>query len=405
MSAQSHATGLETCPHCACVAQRGSFATVAQAFAATPVRFQKRTPRLNEAPPVFTTQPVTSSPQQQPQQAAQPPAAFAHYPHHGAQAGHAPPAYQPPSWPGTSGGGPVRTVPNTPIEPVKQSRAGWWIMASILTIAVCAFTGLLAREKIREHIRHLQAAKAARHSGGASEAHPMPIPGLKVDPMEDINAKIATGEIMDEAQRLARVLFGSATFDERLKAVSDPEAHRAEVAAMFDGADAPRLVAVTPVTPPPFSLVLRRTVPVFIVITSKNTSGALLRVTRDDSTANTIDWALFHETHDRLLPAHIASKSRSPKWFHVGLRRAHSFDLPESARNEFDAIDIDGSTDGSGRVTAFVARESPLGRDFARHVEWNKFYLAHVLVSWMDIAGESRPALLDSESASLPDSK
>lgn len=337
--------------------------------------------------------------------AAQTPTTFAHYPNHGAQTGHAPPAYQPPSWPGTSDEGAVSSVPDSLIEPVKKSRAGWWIMASVLIIAVCAFTGLLAREKIREHIRHLQAAKAASHSGGTSDAHPITVPGLNVDPMEYINDRIATGEVIDDARRLAGVLFGSATLDERLKAVADPEAHGAEVAAMFDGADVPSLVNVTPVTPPPFSLVLRRTAPIFIVVTSRNKSGALLQVTRDDGGANAIDWTLFHETHDRLLSAHIASKSRSPKWFHVGLRRAHSFDLPESSRSEFDAIDIDGSTDGSGRVTAFVARESPLGRDFARHVEWNKFYLAHVLVSWMDIAGESRPALLDSEGASSPDSK
>ncbi|MEQ1933214.1 MAG: hypothetical protein ABL962_04970, partial [Fimbriimonadaceae bacterium] len=100
---------------------------------------------------------------------------------------------------------------------------------------------------------------------------------------------------------------------------------------------------------------------------------------------------------------HIEGKNQDPKWFHVGLRRFHSFDLPKNVSGEFDAIDIDGSTDDSGHIVTYVAKESPLGRHFARTVEWNKFYFGRVLVSWMDIAGKVRPALLDCEGSALPE--
>jgi len=287
------------------------------------------------------------------------------------------------------------------IEPVKKSSLGLWVTVSVLFIAVCGFTGMLAWEKFNQRVKMLSGDKGAGTST-ANTGRPA-LPSAKADPMEHLNQKVLTGAAMAGAERLAAVLFNSSTTAERLKAIASPSRHQGEVAAMFDGTPAsPRLIAVTPITNPPLSLATHQRIPMFKVVTSLNKSGALISTLTGDNGESAINWPLFRESHDGLLARHIEEKNRQPQWFHVGLRRVHSFDLPENFRDEFDSIDIDGSTDGSGHIVTYVAKESPLGRHLARNVEWGNFYFGRVLVSWMDIAGEMRPALLDCEGAGLP---
>ena len=58
MSVQSRSDGNETCPHCAFVGPRAHYQTLAQSFAAEPVRFQKRMPRPHE--PLLPEPPMNS---------------------------------------------------------------------------------------------------------------------------------------------------------------------------------------------------------------------------------------------------------------------------------------------------------------------------------------------------------
>lgn len=281
-----------------------------------------------------------------------------------------------------------------------------WVTISIVFVAICSITGLLALEKIHDRMRQLRVAQASDRAGTAARTDRLPAAALKIDPMREISQQVLTGSVMPDAERLAQFLFKSTTITDRLKAIASPAKYQAEVAAMFDeNPTPPRFVALTPITNPPLSLVSGQRIPMYKVVTSRNSSGALLQMTNNEAGKRTILWPLFRETHEGLLAQYITAKSREPKWFSVGLRRFHSFELPENARADFDAIDIDGSTDGSGHVVTFVAKESPLGRHFARHVEWEQFYYGRVLLSWMDIAGEMRPALLDCEGSSIPETK
>lgn len=291
------------------------------------------------------------------------------------------------------------------IAPQKKSRVGFWLAAASLVIAAVAITALLAREKILQRIKDLRDAKTtnAAPTGGA---RPMPAVATRVDPMEIVNQRVLTGTAMTEAEKLVRQLFDGATTADRLKAIARPDEFQAEVSAMFEDAGArPKLVMLTPITNPPLSLVTAERLPMFKVVTSANKSGALVATTVGENGARLLSWPVFHETHNGLLARYIEAKDKNPKWFHVGLRLFHSFELPEPARSEFHAIDIDGSTDGSGHIVTYVAKESPLGRRFSEILEWDKFYFGRVLVSWMEIAGEIRPALLDYEGALLPPAK
>lgn len=318
---------------------------------------------------------------------------------------------QHPHWPGLGATGTLDTSPaawqppeeQAAITPRKKSRAGFWVVLTLASVATIGVTALLAREKIRQRIRSLASAQATQ---SAPKPHNLPPPATRVALIDQLNQRVITSNAMTDAEALVKTLFNGATTEERLKAIADHEQHAAEVTAMFDGGSPrPSLVMLTPITNPPLSLVTHERMPMFRVVTTTNKAGALLSLTTNSEGRRLISWPLFHETHDRLLTRYVEAKERDPKWFHVGLRRYHSFELPEPSRSEFDAIDIDGSTDGSGHIVTFVAKESPLGRQFAKTLEWETFYFGRVLVSWMEIAGELRPALLDYEGSMQPAKK
>ena len=390
MSVQSRPDGNETCPHCAFVGPRTHYRALTQPLGAQPVRFQKRVPRPHEPLPEQSAAAVPPEAPHQPQ------VQVMHMSHPTHQ-----PRMTPAAWPGM-GAPPQGSQPEqgSAIEPQKKSTRLFWVTATLLFIAVCIFTGMLVKEKINQRARNLHATK---NTAPAPTSGHFSIPAARVNPMEELNQRVLTGAAMSEADRLIKVLFNSPTTADRLKAIANPEEHQAEVAAMFEGGTTkPALVALTPITNPPLSLLTRQRLPMFKVVTTVNRSGALISTLADASGATVISWPLFRETHDGLLAGHIETKNQAPKWFHVGLRRFHSFDLPKNISADFDAIDIDGSTDGTGHIVTYVAKESPLGRHFAKSIEWNKFYFGRVLVSWMDIGGEMRPVLLDCEGSTLP---
>lgn len=291
------------------------------------------------------------------------------------------------------------------IAPKKKSRVGFWLVAAALIVAVTGFVGILAREKILQRMKDIRDAKTV-NGVAATGARPLPSLATRVDPMEIVNQRVLTGNAMTEVEQLARQLFDSTTTADRVKAIARPDEFQAEVSAMFEDAGArPKLVMLTPITNPPLSLVTAERLPMFRIVTTKNKAGALVATVAGENGGRLLSWPVFRETHERLLTRYIEAKDKNPKWFHVGLRLFHSFELPEPARSEFHAIDIDGSTDGSGHIVTYVAKESPLGRRFGEILEWDKFYFGRVLVSWMEIAGEIRPALLDYEGAMLPPAK
>ncbi len=316
-----------------------------------------------------------------------------------------PPRVTPPAWTGMSTEDPQNSsqTHERAIEPPKKSRIGFWIAAVSLIAAVLAITGLLAREKMKERVQRMRGGQAVANRATPTTGVTLSTPSATADAADRLNQKIMTGAAMAGANQLVQVLFESATTAGRLKAIANPASHQDEVAAVFDGGgEPPALIALTPISTLPISLLTHQRMPMFKVTTSGNRAGALVSLSTGASGVPLINWPLLHETHERLLTRHIEAKDQNPKWFHVGLRRVHSFELPASARDQFDAMDIDGSTDGTGHIVTYVAKESALGRHFSNLIEWGGFYFGRVLVCWMEIGGEMRPALLDCERSNLP---
>ncbi len=205
----------------------------------------------------------------------------------------------------------------------------------------------------------------------------------------------------DQVQPLVTRLFTGASIEERLQAVADPETHGPQVQSFVAGITGkPAVLSIRSISNPPRHFGTGALLPVFRVVTSQNQSGALVWLVTNAQGNPAIHWPLFRETHEGALTAFIEARTPGPQWFHVGLRRAHAFELPESERENYHALDVDASTDGSAHVVAFAARESPVGRHLDRRLEWGAFYLGRLLLSWMDIAGEKRIAVLD---AGAPD--
>ena len=299
----------------------------------------------------------------------------------------------PAPWPGLNPETHTEPSAAEPIAPKKKNTLGFWIALSLLLLAALGFTGMLGWEKINRRIQQLGAERAAK----AAVVSKPGAPAARPDPQaEQLQVKITIASLQAEAESLLAMLFGSQSLDERLRAVADPEQHRAEIAALFEGrADPLQMIACVPISNPPLVLGERGRIPTFKVVTSGNRSGALLWLVPAGNGAHRIHWPLFHETHERLLAKFIAERTDEPRWFHVGLCRRHSFDLPEAERGNYNAVDIDGSTDGSGRVLAYIAKQTPLDRHLEPRMGWGQFYFSRVLLGWLDIAGQRRLALLE----------
>ena len=70
------------------------------------------------------------------------------------------------------------------IEPQKKSSVLYWTTVTLVFIAVCTVIGLLAWEKINHRLQQLRADKIAKASAPAVSAGRLPVPALRVDPME-----------------------------------------------------------------------------------------------------------------------------------------------------------------------------------------------------------------------------
>lgn len=273
---------------------------------------------------------------------------------------------------------------------------------SLLIVLAFGITGLLGWELLSRRIDQLRRTAPLVTSGKPAENSGYAAAAIS-DPKAEMQNKLQVAAAAQDVEPLLHTLLTSSSIDDRLKAVADGENHRHEVNTFFPSAgEPPVLLAVRAISNPPRHLSTGELLPVFRVSTTRNRSGSLVWIVTNADGKPAIHWPLFFETHEGALASFIEAKSAAPRWFYVGLRRAHSFDLPESERANYHAVDIDGSTDGSAHIVAYVARESPIGRLIDRRLEWGKFYLGRLLLSWMDIAGEERLVILDSEeSASI----
>lgn len=182
---------------------------------------------------------------------------------------------------------------------------------------------------------------------------------------------------------LVRRLFEADTPEERAACIVDPDRYADQVESFFaatNGTSRPGFTGLQQFSAVPLSLPGGEPTVLFQITTDANPEGALLRPIRGADGSHRIHWPLFHETHDRHLLAYLDSQEGEPRWFHVGLRPSHGFDLPAELREEYLIYDLQGSADTSVRLVAYAEKETSLARFLKQHVEWGEIYLARLLL-------------------------
>ena len=203
---------------------------------------------------------------------------------------------------------------------------------------------------------------------------------------------------------LVRRLFEARTAAERADCIEEPDRYSDEVESFFaatEGRTRPGFTELQQFTAVPFTLPGTRQTTLFQVRTDSNPGGALLRPIRQSDGTWRIHWPLFHETHERRLETYLQDPDSEPRWFHIGLRANHGFDVPGELRETHFVYDLQGSADNSTRVIALVEKNSSLGRFLKREVEWGEIYLARVLLRWTQFTPDAEGlALIDCDGMS-----
>jgi hypothetical protein len=286
-----------------------------------------------------------------------------------------------------------------PIEPVKKSTWPQWLLA-ILLILVCAGTTALL---IKEQLQSRRDAAAAVQPSNVAQPGPMPAVSAVEKPRDFVDDRVHRTRSAEAAERLLKMLFEGTTIEEKIASVP-PDTDREQFAAFFSPerpGGPPGLIAMKELQHQPIRLPSLERCTMFSVMTTRNQTGCLLRLTPGPDGRERIDWPLFQETHDHALTSYTDTPGVAPAWFHVGFRKVHAFQLPESEREIYDAIDVDGSTDGSSHLVSYVPVNSPVGRYLASQMEWGSLYLGRLLLAWTEIGGQRHLTILDCEGANI----
>jgi hypothetical protein len=220
------------------------------------------------------------------------------------------------------------------------------------------------------------------------------------DPVVDLReAALAVPELVSR-------LFEADSPEARAACVDAPELHTDSIESFFaatNGQSRPGFTHLQQFSAVPLTLPEKEPSVLFQVKTDANPRGALLSPVRDPQGEWKISWPLFQETHERVLESYLQSPDDQPRWFHVGLRPSHGFDIPAELRDTHFTYDLQGSADTATRVLALVKKNSPLGRYLRREVEWGEIYLARVLIRWSQFAPDAEGLeMVDCEGMNSP---
>ena len=385
LSMQQSMEGMVQCPHCAYNAQRGYFGTQAQVVGVAQVRRR-----------VSQTQPLQSMPSPAPQQA------------------HV--VSQPAAWPGLQSlpeQAPAPLIARPTLQysqalmptgsPSPQTeeftkpphlRSTPWRGAFILLsfTVVCGGAAWLWWDSVNE-----SAAKPDRVTSvppartvvpNAQIASPVQI-ARAIIPTPDLGAATA------DAKALVSAFFAADTAERRAACIHDAGKYSAEIEAQFGGAGGQKteLRLISPIPGMPQTLPGGAPVPLFKLVTSAGTHGALIRLETGADRKRRINWPLLFETHTSALANFLKQPTAEAAWFHVGLRPNHGLDIAAELRPKYITFDVQVSGSSDPHFVACVVRDTPLGRFMDRETEWGKAYLARLLVRKLDIRSEV-PCLL-----------
>ncbi|MBL9179317.1 MAG: hypothetical protein JNM65_14740 [Verrucomicrobiaceae bacterium] len=375
LSMQNDLAGMAQCPHCAHNAPRAHFGTQIQVMGVAQVRRQvaqtQPLPQMMPPPGPAAPQPA-AWPGLQPMPAATPAATIARTTLQPSQA--LMPVGEPPPAP----------AQETAVPP--HLRASPWKGAFFLLafLSACGVGAWMWRDHTNVPV---PVVKPAPRTPSATEAiAPAASPvTLKAEP-PDMTAVTA------DAKALVTEIFAADTPARRAACVHEAAAHEAEIGRLFGGAAAerPKLRLLARIPGFPLMLPGGQPVPLFKLVTSKCSHGALIRLETGEDGKRRIDWPLFHETHEAALQQFLRKDStEDAAWFHVGLRPSHGLDIPAELRPKYLTFDVQAAAGSDPHFVACVERDSPLGRFMDRETEWGRSYLARLLVRKLDIQADA----------------
>ncbi len=208
--------------------------------------------------------------------------------------------------------------------------------------------------------------------------------------------------ISAEVKALVSELFAADTPERRAACFHEAQKYSAEIEALL-GTTAVEKIEIrmlARIPGMPLSLPGGQPVPVFKLVTSKCSNGALIRLETGADGKRRIHWPLFLETHEGKLASLIKDTDAEPAWMYVGLRPSHGLDIPAELRAKYITFDVQVSASSDPHFVACVERDTPLGRFLDRETEWGKAYLARLLVRRLDIQADAPSVIvLDCEGA------
>jgi hypothetical protein len=356
--------GVAQCPHCAHTAPRFHFGTQAHVMGVAPGR--RTFAQVPPATPVFTAPAVAA--QAAPEYQAPMPANVPRSPLQHSQAllpiGEPPPAFETPMPPQFRGSRLTTLAFMTTFASVCGIALWvWWDHAN----APAGAPGAVPARATAPEVRRAQPASQAETHAATFEP-------------PDIAAFAA------DAKALITELFAADTPERRAACIHDAEKYGAEIEAWAHPAERPELRLLAKIPGLPLAIPGGRPVPLFKVVTSKCSAGALLRLEEGPDGKRHLHWPTLIETHDSKLAAFLeTSRPEDVGWFHVALRPSHGLDLPQALRPKYLAFDAQIAAVNDPHLVACVERESPLGRFLDRESDWGKVYLARLLVRRLDI--------------------
>jgi len=375
---QQSMASMVQCPHCAHNAQRGYFGTQAQVAGVAQVRR-----RVSQA------QPSPSIPAPQQPQVVSQPAAWPGLQPLPVQA--AAPSIARPTLQYSLALMPTGAPPPQPEEFTKPPhlRTAPWRGAFILLsfVVVCGGAVWLWWES--------ENGQAAKPDGGTSVPPTRAVvPDVQpIAPVQIARAVIPAPDLAAasaDAKALVSEFFAADTAERRAACIHDAGKYSAEIEALFGktGDKKTELRLLSPISGMPETLPGGVPVPLFKLITTAGTQGALIRLETGADKKRRINWPWLFETHTSALANFLKLPGAEAAWFYVGLRPNHGLEIAAELRPKYITFDVQVSAGSEPHFVACVERDTPLGRFMDRETEWGKAYLARLLVRRLDIQSE-----------------
>ena len=377
---QQSMEGMVQCPHCAHSALRGYFGTQAQVAGVAQVRRR-----------VSQTQPLQQLPVPVFQQAQPEVTAFT----------------QPAVWPGLQPQTSTISIARpalqysqallptgAPPPPAEESmtsphlRTSPWRGAFILLAFGMVFGGAVW---LWWDNTNTPAAKPVVASSTVSTE----IRKAQIAPKEEISRVMLpppdVAAISAEVKILVAELFAADSPERRAACIHEAGKFGDQIEEQFGrtGAQKTELRQLSFIPGMPLMLPGGQAIPLFKMVTSACTKGALIRLEAGADGKRRISWPLLYETHSAALVSFMQQPAAEAAWLHVGLRPSHGLDIAAAQRPKYITFDIQVSAASDPHFVACVGRDTPLGRFMDRETEWGKSYIARLLVRKLDIQSDA----------------